>query len=304
MGSISATSVPLAEVDQWVSVPEGPGPSEPLISAKLRKMFENVNDRALHTYNRLSERITGTPLLIEAVDAGTDQITITGHNLAGNAVVRIEARNGGTLPGGISASTAYYVSVVDADNIKLKNTAGAMIAVGISSNGTDDLYLYSVPDTFGALIAGAASVVGTYTMPKAFSLTDLLAYIASTLGTTFTGPVRFSGDTARILKRATGSIADSAAQAFDVTADVWYHATPTAQRDPEVDDTGSEDGDEIEVRRGAAGNFAIILHRPGSAAAICTLPALTCCSARVKRHGGVWTLLSYSGAVVPGADAG
>jgi hypothetical protein len=294
----------LSDTDTWETAPDGPATGENRTSALIRSYLGKINNRARYVFNRITERLIGTELLIEAVDATTDIITITAHGLSNGDVVRVEARNGGTLPGNVTANTAYYVAVQDADNIKIKNTAGAGIAINISSNGTDDMYLVSVPDAFGSLVAGAASTVGTYVMPKAFNLTELLAYIASTLGTTFTGAVRFSGDEARIIKRATATIADAAAQTFDVTADVWYHAEPTAQRDPEVDDTGSENGDEIEVRRGAAGNFAIVLHRPGSAAAICTMPALTCCNAVLKRHGGVWTLLSYSGAVVPGAEAG
>ena len=294
----------LSDTDTFTPAPDGPATGENRTSALMRLYLGKINSRTRWLYNRLTERLLGVEQAIEAVDASTDILTITSHGHSNGDVVRIEGRGGATIPGGLVENTAYYIAVQDADNVKLKNTAGAGIAVNITSNGSGALYLVAVPDAFGALVAGAASTVGTYTMPKAFSLKDLLVYIASTLGTTFTGPVRFSGDTARILKRATGTIADSASQTFGVTADVYYHATPTAQRDPEVDDTGAEDGDEIEVRRGAAGNFAIILHRPGSVAAICTLPAVTCCSARIKRRGGVWTLLSYSGAVVPGADAG
>ena len=110
-------------------------------------------------------------------------------------------------------------------------------------------------------------------------------------------------DVGRWIKRTTLALPDSNSTFDVVDADCYYQTTPTAQRDHEIDNGGEEE-DEVEVRRGAAGNFAIVLHREGSPGAICTLPALTCCSSRLRYTGGVWTLLSYSGAVVPGADAG
>ncbi len=297
--------VPLTDTDVWTASPQGPGPSHPLTNTIWRSFYDQINDRVRWTFNRLASRLLGTFKLIEAVDAGTDIITITGHGLSNGDIVRVESV-GGAVPGGLSATSAYYVAVQDADNIKVKNTAGAGIAINITSSGTGTLYLYLVPDTFGSLVAGSSPVVGTYTMPKAFSLTELLAYVASTLGTTFTGAVLMVGDEARVVKRTPGALPDSDST-LDVSTDTWYQTTPTAQRDHEVLDASGTipvENDEVEVRRGAAGAFAVILHREGQAAAICTLPASTCCSARLKYKGAVWTLLSYSGAVVPGADAG
>jgi hypothetical protein len=297
--------VPLTDTDVWTASPQGPGPSHPLTNTIWRSFYDQINNRVRWVRNRLTDSVLGSYQAIEAVDPGTDIITITGHGRSNGDVVRVESQ-GGTVPAGLAAKTAYYVAVQDADNIKLKNTAGAGLAINITGAGSGDLYLVLVPDSFGALVSQAASTVGTYTMPKAFSLKDLLAYVASTLGTTFTGAVLMVGTSARVVKRTPGALPDSDST-LDVSTDTWYQATPTAQRDHEVLDASGTvpvENDEVEVRRGAAGAFAIILHREGQAGAICTLPASTCCSARLKYRGAVWTLLSYSGAVVPGADAG
>lgn len=110
---------------------------------------------------------------------------------------------------------------------------------------------------------------------------------------------------AKVLDKDHGTIPDSdTTTTIKVSKRVWYQTTPTSQLDHEIDDTDAVDNDEIIVRRGSSGAHAVILHRPGSAAAIVTLPSATCCAAILRRVGGVWTLLLGSEGTVPGADAG
>jgi hypothetical protein len=80
-------------------------------------------------------------------------------------------------------------------------------------------------------------------------------------------------------------------------------ATPTAQRDHYISETGAVPGSWIHLTRPATGNFPIILHRPAEAGAIVTLPNLTWSSATVYfDSSGLWRLLDTS-AGTPGAHA-
>ena len=293
----------ISDTDAWETAPDGPPNGGARSSPLMRSYLGKINNRARWTFNRMAG-LFGSFAIVEAVDTGTDRLTITGHGLASNTLVRI-ASVGGSVPTGTSSIVPMYVIVVDVDTIQVSLSSGPGSAANLTSTGSGTLYLYTVPDALASIMCPAVNVSGGYSITPR-TLKAAMAYMVTFLGATFTGKVKFAGPDARVIKRATETIPDSD-DTIDVSADVWYQTTPTAQRDHEVlDATGTlpEDGDEVEVRRGAAGNFAIVLHREGSPGAICTLPALTCCSSRLRYTGGVWTLLSYSGAVVPGADAG
>lgn len=77
----------------------------------------------------------------EDVDATENTITITGHGrVTGDGPVRVGLTGDGTLPAGLSASTNYFVIVVDEDTIKLATSAAnaaAGTAVDITGTGTD-----------------------------------------------------------------------------------------------------------------------------------------------------------------------
>ncbi len=77
-------------------------------------------------------------------------------------------------------------------------------------------------------------------------------------------------------------------------------ATPTAQRDHHLTASGNR-GRWVLIIRGAAGGSPIILHRPGSAGAIATLPANVWAFAFIYDDGANWRLGMTSG--TPGADA-
>lgn len=126
-----------------------------------------------------------------AFNAGTDRITWTSHGLTTGDVIQFTTSSGGSLPGGLSASTNYYVILVDASTIKVATSVAnalAGTAVDITSTGTgdhtatlrvvgyvyfDDSYRqYSnirvlqpyIPETAGAYPTGVPSVPG-YTFP-------------------------------------------------------------------------------------------------------------------------------------------
>lgn len=76
-------------------------------------------------------------------DAGTNQLTATGHGLVSGAHVCVESA--GTLPAGLAEYTNYYVRVVDANTLTLHPTPGDAAAntniVDIGDTGTGSHYL-------------------------------------------------------------------------------------------------------------------------------------------------------------------
>lgn len=318
MGTISATSVTLTQTDQWVTAPEGHGPSEPLLAAVLRAFNENINDRTLWLFNRLALGLLGSHITFAsgAVDTGADKVNIPSHGISANTVVRL-GNIGGTLlaASGLTAPTvgslsptALYVKVVDANNIQFALTSGGS-AINITAAGSGTHYLFFVPASVLDLIVHPSMTMAGETMP-AQSLKATAGEILTARGGAVTGDLSVAGtlsvtNAGKYRDRDTGTLPDSdTTTTLNVTRRVWYQTTPTAQADHDIDDTGAEDNDEIIVRRPSTGNFAVIIHRPGSAAAIVTLPALTCCAAILRRVGGAWTLLLGSAGTVPGADAG
>lgn len=72
--------------------------------------------------------------LIESVNTGTDELTLTGHAYeTGDGPVRLTTS--GTLPGGLALATDYWVIVVDADTIQL--AASFLDAIDVSPTAID-----------------------------------------------------------------------------------------------------------------------------------------------------------------------
>lgn len=84
-------------------------------------------------------------LTISAVDAGTDELTITAHGLStGDGAAAIYTPDAGMIPGGLAAITDYWVIVVDANTIKLASSSAnalANTAIDITSTGSGTLKL-------------------------------------------------------------------------------------------------------------------------------------------------------------------
>lgn len=82
---------------------------------------------------------------ITAVSAVADTITVAAHGLSTGAYVEVRAGAGGTLPGNVFASTAYWVRPVDSNTLKLFISSAAAQAnspaVDITSAGGGSLLL-------------------------------------------------------------------------------------------------------------------------------------------------------------------
>lgn len=64
---------------------------------------------------------------VDSVDTGTDKLTLTGHGLqSGDGPIQLTTT--GTLPGGLSLATDYWVEVVDVNDIKLHTTLSSVLA--------------------------------------------------------------------------------------------------------------------------------------------------------------------------------
>lgn len=304
-------STTISDDDTWTAAPTGPATGDPRTSVLMRGHLGELSNRARFLFNRLVTPIRGAYLTFAAgdVNTGTEQITITGHGLATNDVLQY-GNVGGTA---ISISgvalplsegfygAALYARVVDANTIELASSSGGS-ALNITAAGSGTHYLWKVPSYLAGPIHRSFVTAAGVTIPAANLFVTLASSFLPVSGGTLTGVVNATG-VGRIRRRAMVSQSGSADTTLDpTTADVYYQETPTAQRDHEID--GGVNDDEVEIRRPATGNFAVVIHRVGSPAAIVTLPALTCCSAVMKKVGGVWILLSYSGACTPGADAG
>ena len=82
-------------------------------------------------------------------DAATDQITAAGHGQQTGAGPASVLNIGGAVPGGLSATTDYFMIVVDANHFKLatsRQNAIAGTAIDITSNGTGtQFFLVGMP---------------------------------------------------------------------------------------------------------------------------------------------------------------
>lgn len=263
-------TAPLLEDDEWTENPVGPGTNDAINSSTWRGYYDGINKRARWLRNRL-DGLLGTFQLIEAVDSGTDKITITGHSIPANTVVRV-ASVGGTIPGGLAANVGYFAKISDADNIQLSTSSGGA-AINITSSGTGTLYLYRVADGFNAFVSSAVTFAGGYALPIAVSLKGVFLYVVSVYGGTFVGPVAFSGTGAYRIDR-TASLADADAAITLEDQDFRHCPDVTANRTITIDEPAAR-GLSCRIARTLHANaFAAVFRRAQDASIIGRLNAV------------------------------
>lgn len=96
-----------------------------LISQEYRRFFEGVWERVFtlgteRSYT-LINGIADTTFATTDVDTTDDEITFTGHPFVSGMEATFTTT--GTLPGGLSTSTPYWIIVVDANTIKVTATS-------------------------------------------------------------------------------------------------------------------------------------------------------------------------------------
>ena len=106
---------------------------------------------------------TSTSVATCTADAGTDEITCTGHGLSANDLVHF-TNSGGALPTGLSANTVYYVkTVVSANVITVSATrGGAVLDITGAGTGTHTLHnKVNTPDLRGRTWIGLDNLGGS-----------------------------------------------------------------------------------------------------------------------------------------------
>lgn len=98
------------------------------------------------------------------VNTGTDEITLTAHNLEN--FQQIQFTSTGSVPAGLTASTTYYLIVVDANTIQVATTyanaiAGTQINITDVGSGTHTLTPYEQSMIFCNTVGAAANDIDT-----------------------------------------------------------------------------------------------------------------------------------------------
>lgn len=102
------------------------------------------------------------------VTAANDTVDLTAHGFSNGKQLML-TNEGGALPGGLSASTVYYVVEATTNTFKLSLTEGGA-AIDITSAGTGTHYYHTqfrVPDLRGSVIIGKGQKTKTFTFVDA-----------------------------------------------------------------------------------------------------------------------------------------
>jgi hypothetical protein len=176
------------ETDANVSHPIN---TEAFSATTLIALFAQVMVNKILFWRRRIETVIGqlAPLggllpVAGSANAGTDAITIAGHGLSNADRVCLYATSGAALPGGLSASTLYFVINKTNDTIQLSPTSGGA-AVDITDAGSGDWYVAKSPASSAILpllAATANSFAGSITAATITSLGALSSGGACNVG--------------------------------------------------------------------------------------------------------------------------
>jgi len=151
--------------------------------------------------NRLRFRsvITGNVLATKTfsfsfsdINITTDEITLTNHGLVDG--IMVEVTTTGTMPNGVTPSTDYFISVIDADTFKLSATLNSPTFVDILTQGTGTHSLIPTGNLFPlnhAETIGLGDTVNFLVTPMSMATSTTLldaAYPVPPLLGTFTLP--------------------------------------------------------------------------------------------------------------------
>lgn len=138
------TTFPIA-TDRFGKVDERVSDEELKVSFEPVGEWESLSVLFPYAATLLGSLITPYSQAASAVTSGSDTVTVTAHGLVDGDDVLVHMATGGTLPGGLSSTTRYFVKAVDADNLKFYPTAADVTAntnvVDITDAGTGTLYV-------------------------------------------------------------------------------------------------------------------------------------------------------------------
>jgi hypothetical protein len=169
-------------VTRFLSVFRGPTALTPANASDVREGVADLAGSIMWLKTTLFDTFAGAEQII--LGRSGNQLEVTGHSLPSNTAVRIFATSGGSIPGGLSANTVYYVRVIDADHIELSASSGPGAAVTITADGSGDQWIQTVPDWISTtLVSNATYGAGLFK--------NLVMWLAGTQ--TVTGAKTFSG---------------------------------------------------------------------------------------------------------------
>lgn len=287
-----------ANVTQAESFPTtvpGPAGGDPRTAKSVRNMGGPLASRSYWLRRRLDELI-GTFTAVSAVDASADTFTSEGHPFSEDDPVRVVSiATSPAVPGGLTAGTIYYAKIVDADTVQLKATTGAVSAIDLTTAGTADIYLVSVPDGASKIFMPASGVL------PAGALRDQLSYLRDNYGrkaanNTWSGANTFSGSVLHqniVLRSGNGAVdlwrdavtLGDADETLDFTADVYEIPDVTGNRVYTL--PALVTGRQVKRfrRSGNANNFSAVVKQ--GATTIATFPG--------NNSGKSWALIETDG---------
>lgn len=198
----------LTTTDAYPEILRGPTGGDKRTAKSVRDMGSPLGSRTLFLRKRL-EGLWGafkefTPA---DIDTAADTITIEGHGLATNDVIRFATIGTGfgvlgvALPllSGLFNAQPFYAIVIDADTIQLALTSGGA-ALDLTAAGSGAHLMFAVPTALHTLMHQAFTTAAGATVPAGSLLVTLAAYFLPLSGGTLTGDV-IPGSTGNILDR-------------------------------------------------------------------------------------------------------
>lgn len=165
--SASSTTILLLSVPRFQSIT--PSANGNCVGVATWMYCNGYANLSLQAYPVISFQ-EGVDFLPTAVNTSTERITITSHGLSAGDIVFFTST--GTLPGGLSATTVYYVINPTTNDFQVSTSSGGS-AVNLTSQGTGTHTLWiskrhkifnNVLDIFGTYNGNASTYVraGTY----------------------------------------------------------------------------------------------------------------------------------------------
>lgn len=188
----------LTTTDDFVETLRGPTGGDKRTAKSVRDMGAPLGSRTYFLRRRL-EGLWGAfrSFVPGAVNASADTITIEGHSLSTNDVIRFAnvggtaiAVGGVTLPlySGLFSATPFYAIVLDADTIQLALSAGGA-AQDITNAGAGTHLMFVVPTALHTLMHQAFTTAAGATVPAGSLVATLAAYFMPLSGGVLTGDV-------------------------------------------------------------------------------------------------------------------
>ena len=133
---------------------------KPINLASYTVKFAMVDDDGVSVVAETATGVTAHPTTTFTADATTDRLTANGHPVSDGDEI-IVSNSGGSLPGGLAASTRYFARDVSANAMRLAAVPGGS-AIDITSAGSGTHSLYVVGHVQYAFAAADVDTAGVF----------------------------------------------------------------------------------------------------------------------------------------------